>query len=104
MGDKVKVILAAVGILILLITSASHPVHDTLLSDTKYKVIKLSLLVIFPMLTLPEYDPFNVALVSLPSYIFKTSLSFSVQKLLKDNVMFFAPGSTNVMIIFSLWS
>ena len=40
----VKVILAAVGILILLITSASHPVHETLLSDTKYKVFPSSVI------------------------------------------------------------
>jgi hypothetical protein len=52
--------------------------------------------------TLPDHAPINLANVSFPSKILRISLSFSVQKLEKFNVIDFAPGIERVKVEFSL--
>ena len=64
--------------------------------------MKLSLETTVPGPALPLHLPISVALVSFPSNIRKTSLSFSVQKLENLRVIDFAPGILRVKVVFSL--
>jgi hypothetical protein len=94
--------LSGVGLIVLTKTEAFHPVHAILLSDLKCNVIKLSVEFTVPGPTLPLQLPMSPAKVSFPLKILNTSLSFSVQKLVKFNVIDLAPGIERVNVLFSL--
>ena len=64
--------------------------------------MKLSLETRVPGPALPLHFPSSVALVSFPSNIRKTSLSFSVQKLENFSVIDLAPGTLMTNVVFSL--
>lgn len=64
--------------------------------------MKLSLETTVPGPALPLHLPISVALVSFPSNIRKTSLSFSVQKLENFSVIDLAPGTLITNVVFSL--
>jgi hypothetical protein len=94
--------LSGVGLIVLTKTEAFHPVQAMLLSDLKCNVIKLSVELTVPGPTLPLQLPMSPAKVSFPLKILNTSLSFSVQKLVKFNVIDLAPGIDRVNVLFSL--
>ena len=94
----------ATGVIIEITTCAFQPLQAMLLSDLKWSVMKLSFETTVPGPLFPLHLPISVALVSLPSNIRKTSLSFSVQKLENFSVIDLAPGILIVKVVFSLWS